>query len=83
MYQKKRRKRVRSRKESFDVSFSAYNTRYTKPRSFKDYEAPKYRYAFSENYKTLEKLIHDSKPFKSRKYLKFTFCSGKNPEQQR
>ena len=62
MYQKKqRRKRVRSRKESFDVGFSTYNTRYTKPRNYKDYQAPNYRYAFSENYKTLEKLIHDSK----------------------
>lgn len=62
MYQKKqRRKRVRSRKESFELGFSTYNTRYAKPRSFKDFEAPKYKYAFSENYKPLEKLIHDSK----------------------
>ena len=60
MYKKQRRKRVRSRKESFDLGFSSYNTRYTKPRSFKDYEAPKYKYAFSENYKSLEKLIQDS-----------------------
>lgn len=61
--QKQRRKRVRSRKESFELGFTNYNTRFVKPKVQKEIDAPKYKYAFSENYKPLEKLIYDSKYF--------------------
>lgn len=56
-----RKKKVKSRKESFDANNytpSVYQ-RVNALRGWKDYEPPKYKYLFSENYKPIEKLLSD------------------------
>ena len=56
---------MRSRRQSFEFNFKLSSSRYKKPQTLKDIKNLnlRYKYLYSENYRTLDKLMADCKRF--------------------